>query len=79
MYLQETLNLANIMAPPDEYHRSTRRIHVQYTSQSDKYWCGIWTDMRTEWYSLVLENNWWSHSRAWHITVNYSQMCAFKA
>ena len=31
---EETLNLANIVAP-DEYHRSTTRVYS--TSQSDKY------------------------------------------
>ena len=34
------------------------------TSQSDKYWLGIRTDMTTEWYSIVLEKKRWSHSRA---------------
>ena len=40
------------------------------TSQSDKYWFGIRTDITTEWYSLVLEKNGWSHSRACQLQSN---------
>ena len=45
-YLQEMLNLANIMAP-NEYDMFTSRGFFT-VRRSDKYWCGIWTDMTIE-------------------------------
>ena len=46
VYLQEMLNLVNIMAP-DEYDMFTSRGFFT-VRRSDKYWCGIWTDMTIE-------------------------------
>ena len=46
VYLQEMLNLANSMAP-DEYDMFTSRGFFT-VRRSDKYWCGIWTDMTIE-------------------------------
>ena len=40
------LNLANSMAP-NEYNRFTSRV-LFTVRQSDKYWCGIWTDISIE-------------------------------
>ena len=45
VYLQEMLNLANSMAP-GEYDRFTSRGFFT-VRRSDKYWCGIWTGMRS--------------------------------
>ena len=43
----EMLNLANSIMAPNEYDRFTSCV-LFIVRRSDKYWCGIWTDMTIE-------------------------------